>query len=738
MRRRAKTASGRNREASRPSARIGVRIPGVLLAALILGAVCTVVFWNSFSAAFLLDNQSIILGDPRLRALDWDHVRDIFTRPYWWPALESRLFRPVTTLTYAVNFSGLGNAADPFGYHVVNLALHWINALLAFALVRAVSGRWWAAVAAAALFTVHPLTVESVTNVVGRADLLAAMSVLSGVLIYRRFLQASGRRAIAWLPVLAAAFCAGVFSKESAVVLPGIMLAHDLAFPPVAAGRAIERWRRSLARVWPAYLAILPGLLILAWARWTLFHASPLFGEFGSDNPIALAPTATAVMTAIKVIGYDLALVVWPAHLSCDYSYNAVTLFGWTLTAGQDAHAWLSLLVACALAALAVLAWRRTTQRAVFFCMAFAAVAWLPTSNLLFPIGTIMAERLMYLPLVGMAGAMALVAAGLVETRAAAARATPRTVAALTVIVTVAVLAMLAARTMVRNEDWRSNARLWDSSAEAAPDSIKVIRGQALAVMTEDASGGRADEAIAILLRAVRLLDAHPLPTIHTPAALYQDLGSYLAAKATRLAQRGDQADAQAVLREALPRFERAAEIDRAINEEGKRRLALDGVPADRIHDTGTGSIYRYLGTTYGLLGDPARAASTFAYLEHIHPDSDDAHYSRGMAEGALAGAERAQGRVDAWRLHLDRAATSLIQATVLSPEHAGAWLTLERVYGSLAPGVTAIRTAGGRFELNRAELLVQRHFRDACGQLVRQFREAGLADARLAPCTEP
>ena len=82
-----------------------------------------------------------------------------------------------------------------------------------------------------------------------------------------------------------------------------------------------------------------------------MFRDSPLFGQFASDNPIVIAPFWTGVMTAVKVTGYYLALVIWPAELSCDYSYNAVTLFGWTLTAGQDPHAWAALAVVLGLLA---------------------------------------------------------------------------------------------------------------------------------------------------------------------------------------------------------------------------------------------------------------------------------------------------------------------------------------------------------------------------------------------------
>ena len=702
---------------------------GLTAAAGVLALLCLVAFWNSLGAAFLLDNQAIILNDPRIRAIDWGHVRDIVTRHYWWPSLESRLFRPLTTLSYALNYAGLGNATDPFGYHVENLILHWANALLAFALIRSISSRAWAALAAASLFAVHPLTVESVTNVVGRADLLAAMSVMGGLLLYRRFLAASGRSAGAWLAALGGVYLAGVFCKEGAVVLPGLMVLHDLAFPPAASERMAGAWRRSLRRTWPAYLAVLPGLLGLLAARWALFRHALLFGEFGSDNPIAIAPLGTAVMTAIKVLGYYLALIVWPAKLSCDYSYNAITLFGGTLMSGQDLHAWLALIVVALLAILTVVSWTRG-HRAACFLLALAGVAFLPTANLVFPIGTIMAERLMYLPLVGIAGAVALLvsaaAAGPVPTTDA--RKLRRHGGAAIALLLLAIAA-LTARTIARNDDWTSNASLWTASAAAAPDSIKVIRGLAFSAIEADPSGGRVEQAIATASRGVRILEQHPLPLIHTPAALYQDIGSYQVMQATQLAQRGEQANAQAVLREALPMFERAAEIDRAINDENRRLARARGERPELVYDTGTGSIYRYLGTTYGVLGDPVRAAATFAYLEHIQPDSDDAHFSRGVAEGALAEFERGQGRMDAWRRHLNEAARSLIEATVLRPEHAAAWQTLERVYGSLAPGEPAVVTTGGRFTLNRGQALVQRHFQEACVELVRQLSEAGSFD---------
>ena len=73
------------------------------VAALVLAALCLAAYWNSFDAELLLDNKTIILKDPRLAAMSWENARDIFTRHYWWPSLESHLHRPVTTLSYRVS-----------------------------------------------------------------------------------------------------------------------------------------------------------------------------------------------------------------------------------------------------------------------------------------------------------------------------------------------------------------------------------------------------------------------------------------------------------------------------------------------------------------------------------------------------------------------------------------------------------------------------------------------------------
>jgi hypothetical protein len=101
-----------------------------------------------------------------------------------------------------------------------------------------------------------------------------------------------------------------------------------------------------------------------------------------------------------------LGLFLWPARLSADYSYNAIRLFGWRASNWEDAKALIALAVCLGAALLAVLLavrWRRTGKPLLFF-LVFFFVALSPTSNLIVLIGSIMAERFLYLPSVGLAG----------------------------------------------------------------------------------------------------------------------------------------------------------------------------------------------------------------------------------------------------------------------------------------------------------------------------------------------
>ena len=458
-----------------------------------LAAIALAAYANSFSSGLVQDAQALLTLDDRIRALTLHNLRLIFERTYWWPKVADGLYRPITTLSLLFNYALLGGGRNPAGYHAVNFLLHAGNVCLAYALARRVLGDARAAFLAAALWAVHPIGVEAVANIAGRADLLAAMCVLGGLLLYARLDGLAGWRARAAVAGLFAITAAGVFSKENAAVLLGLMALWDScrAAPPGPPGRLRGA----------AYAAVAASLALLWMVRAAVLGAMPSPQVVYVDNPLRATGFLVARWTAIKAIAIDLGLLLWPAGLSCDRSYRAIALAG-----GRDPAAWISLAIVAALLAAAIA--RRRRDRVAFFAAGFFAIAVLPTSNLVVPIGSIMAERFLYLPSVAFAVLLA----------ALAFRAVPRKAATLLLG---AAVALCACRTFARNFAWHDNLALASTDVETVPASFKLHDMLAKSLYDQDPQGNL-DRAIAEEERAWAILQPLPprLSTELTPSYL--------------------------------------------------------------------------------------------------------------------------------------------------------------------------------------------------------------------------
>jgi len=144
---------------------------------------------------------------------------------------------------------------------------------------------------------------------------------------------------------------AGVFAKENAAVLLGLMLLWDLSF---AEGKS------TVMRRWPSYAAVAASLLVLFWVRHAVLGSLPPDEIVYVDNPLRGADFWTARWTAIKVIGLDLWLLLWPVGLSCDRTFDQIRLAGF-----GDPWAWMSLLAIGTVLAAAVARYRK--DRLVFW-----------------------------------------------------------------------------------------------------------------------------------------------------------------------------------------------------------------------------------------------------------------------------------------------------------------------------------------------------------------------------------
>jgi hypothetical protein len=612
------------------------------LAMLALWAFALLAYSNSFRAGLSLDNAWVIQEDSRIQAATSENARLILTQDYGYKNSSSGLYRPLTTFSYLLNYAILGGGANPAGYHWVNFGLHAVNILLVYWLGLLLFEEMEPALAMAAVWALHPILTESVTNIVGRADLLAGFGVLAGLLCHAKGAAASGRRKLAWLAALMLAAGVGVFSKESGVVLLAGMAIYD-----VTLGRGGARAR------WAGYVAAGVPVAVFLYVRSRVFAGLGAAPVPFTDNPLVGSGFWNGRLTAVKVIGKYLGLLVWPRDLSCDYSYNQIPVDG----------GFAALAVCVAAAAAAIFCYRR--HKVVCFCIAFFFAALAPTSNLVILIGSIMAERFLYLPAVGFAGCLVW-----------AVYRRPRMAPAVLGVI----CAALAVRTYARNIDWLDDQSLWSSAARVSPASYKTRLHLATALIGP--KGERMSRAIGEVDRALAILDSLPddrnVPQAYAVAGfMYIMQGDLLAAQSKQWYQK------------ALDVLLRGERVDRTAAEQLRRENQLRGITTSA---SGWYPLYLALGDAYLRLSDPHKAMEAFEYGRTIRPAPE-------FFEDMSA----------AWRAMGDpqRAAITLIEGLLVDKSYGKLASQLAELYKQTEPGSCALRDAGGAPSLDPACPLV-------------------------------
>lgn len=465
------------------------------------------VYLNSLANGFAHDDVGIIVENQVVHNLSKPF--QIWLTPYW-PGPDARtfgLYRPLTVFLFAIQWS-LGEGA-PLIFHVSNVLLHAFASALVYRLLLAIVG-WKGGVAGGLLFAVHPVHVEAVANVVGQGELLSACFVLAAAVVYSNR-NSQGELSPGWQLLLPSFYLMGMLAKEHAIVLPLLLLALDLGQ---------RRWRVS------GYLSQALGMAVSLFAvasvylvlRWIVLGGG-ISGDAAADLRVLQDPVPR-LLTALSVWPEYLRLMVFPFHLSAMYDPETLTMLD---RVNPSVVAGGVLLLFLAVTALLV-----PVRPAIGLGSAWLLVTILPVSNLLVPIGTLLAERTLYLPSV----AMSLWTGFLF--RWAFVESTRIRWIPQTVTVTLGfVLLAFSARVVLRNPVWDSNETLFEQTLRDHPENFRAqwFRAQKL-----DATGDPA-ASLAHWNRALEIYDGSSV---------------FLTAYAEFLYRRGKLADAQQMIGKAL------------------------------------------------------------------------------------------------------------------------------------------------------------------------------------------
>lgn len=215
-------------------------------AALVSAVLGAVVYSNTLGASFVWDDRAAVVGNADVQGTTswWDLVQHDFWGQNITAPDSHKSYRPLTVASFRVNFAVTGAQAAATGFHLVNVLLHSVvSALVAVVASRLPGATAVRSLVAGMLFAVHPVHVEAVASVVGRADVLAALFYLAALLAYMRAASGSRRMsrcgAASWLLLSVVLVFAAALSKEVGFTCFGAFVAWDCA-------ALLRKWWRAV------------------------------------------------------------------------------------------------------------------------------------------------------------------------------------------------------------------------------------------------------------------------------------------------------------------------------------------------------------------------------------------------------------------------------------------------------------------------------------------------------------
>lgn len=655
-------------------------------AALICGLV-VLGYLPAVRGGFIWDDRVLLSENALVRAPD-----GLFR---FWFTTEAHDYWPLTSTTFWLEWRLWG--ADPTGYHVTNVALHALEALLLWVILDRL--RIPGAGLAALLFAVHPVNVESVAWIAQRKNLVALLFLELTVLAW---LASDGDelprrpRARLWYALSLACFVLAMLGKGSAAILPLVLL-------------LLAWWRRGrlavrdFVRVAP-FVPLAVGLVLVN--VWFQTHGT---------GPIREAGPLERVAGAGAVVWFYLFKALLPLDLAFVYPH-------WQVDPGRLAW-WLPLM-----AALAVSAWlwlrRASWSRPILMAWTFFGIALGPVmgfTDVYFMKYALVADHYQHVAIVGV---LALVGAG--WSRWAQGR---RRLPAMALAV--AVVGLLALLTRRQSATYTDEEALFRATLRTNPACWLCHHNLGVSL----GERGLRQEARAHYEQAVRLK-----PDL-TDARV--NLGVLLIGE-------GRPADALAHLREAVRLDPRAAQarynLGLALAATGRPQEAVDEYEAALRLEPDDADTHNALGSAWKLLGRDEQARAEFERALRLRPGFPEALVNLGLSLARAGSLGEAVARLtEAARLKPDDAEVHYDLAFLLTdagrrPDaiaHYQAALRLRPDYAEAHNNLAIAFSDDGRLDQAvahfQAAARLRPDFFDARLNLVETLARSGRRDAALA-----
>eukprot|EP00002_Diphylleia_rotans_P034898 TRINITY_DN7544_c0_g1_i1.p1 TRINITY_DN7544_c0_g1~~TRINITY_DN7544_c0_g1_i1.p1 ORF type:complete len:726 (-),score=116.74 TRINITY_DN7544_c0_g1_i1:145-2322(-) len=460
---------------------------------------------NSINGEFAFDDRFAVVENDDSKSTS--PVWNIFWHDFWGQDISNieshKSYRPLTILSFRLNH--MLSEDGTFYYHLGNVLLHGVTCILAYLLGKRLGYSRFASFFAALIFAIHPVHTESVSGIVGRADVLSAVFFIGALLYYMDGAQENNSD-VRKLALAGIFYMASTLAKETGFTVLAIMVLYDILLIPnespmipfLHKKRSVSSFSRRML-----YILFLASLYLIG-RKWITVHFT-LYNYRPVENPIAYTEGASRVLSILYLHWRYAWLLVFPMSLSVDYSYNCVPVIeslgewrniGWIALYASICHLIYKTIRDIHLRSpFGIFSVPKTIKRKpiattevkeakstnhdpiylqetysspnrLLFSLGFLVATFIPSSNLFVFVGTMIAERLLYMPSLGFCFMLAHFWEQY-PVQFKRFRSTRNTVFVLVILV-------FSIRTWTRNHDWISEEHLFEKAMDVCPDSVKV------------------------------------------------------------------------------------------------------------------------------------------------------------------------------------------------------------------------------------------------------------------------
>ncbi|KAG1688503.1 hypothetical protein DVH05_003594 [Phytophthora capsici] len=506
--------------------------------ALLVFSVALLTAWNANTNGFVWDDRSAVLNNADTQS---SSLWDVFSHDFWGTDIQSvdshKSYRPLTILSFRLNF-WMAKGHSAWLYHFTNALVHascsvlvWKVADVLFqqhqrqtrsvsykenpqdssptvvsAKQKVTSEEGWenllGSLTTGLLFAVHPIHCDAVASIVGRADLLCTLLSLAAFLVY---VEGAKKKETKWTFVtlalgltIAAGLCKELgFTNFALLVVYDLLRIHHYQ-------RDMRGFRLTMGRV---AVTVSVGSFVALVRVWINGEHRQMEWNILANNVAVQENRLVRILSYMHLHVWYLWKLVWPRWLCFDYGYNTIPVIE-SIFDPRNVYTFFGYLVVAIGLHCAIL--RRFGSRKtppsslLMMSIAFGVVPFVPASNIIFPVGTVVAERLLYFPSVG----FCLLIGCVLDQTFSIVQNYPQDpsldmkhcqVPSLThskrllngvrlVVLTCSALILTAGcyRSHIRNADWIDEQMLFKVAVEVVPTNVKVLSNEAKNLLNPD------------------------------------------------------------------------------------------------------------------------------------------------------------------------------------------------------------------------------------------------------------